>query len=598
MLIAQVEMDGVWSVDGGMHAVARAIADLAARTRRDAALSGRTARRSSSATGGPAACGSPAARRSDADAVVFNGDVDALAQGLLGAPARGAVRPVRPAERSLSAITWLAHARTAGFELAHHNVFFHDDYASEFADIFGRGRLPAKGPVYVCAPDRGDAARRVGRPSGCRCLVNAPAVGDRAPRGGHLDDSEIEQCEQTSFALLARCGLTMERIARRMVRVTPRDFHRCFRRRAARCTDQRRTGGCRRFAGASSARSALPGLYLAGGQRASGTGRADGGDVGAAGGRDAAGAPRFDQPVPPSGYLWWYLDALSDDGRHGLTVIAFVGSVFSPYYGWATRRGIADAEDHCAFNVALYGVAGKRWTMTERGRSSVVRSAREFVVGPSSMAWRDDHLELDLDEVCVPVPHRVRGRVRVFPAGLSTFVAPLDDAGRHRWGPIAACARVEVDLERPGARWSGHGYLDSNEGDEPISRPFAEWDWSRASLRDGSTAVLYDVRQKQGGDRVLALRFAPTGEAEPFDPPARQALPRTRWRIGRTIRSDPGTQASVSATLEDTPFYVRSVLESGLLGERVISMHETLNVPRLASTAVQLMLPFRMPRRR
>ena len=29
------------------------------------------------------------------------------------------------------------------------------DYASEFSDIFGRGRLPAQPTVYVCAQDRG-----------------------------------------------------------------------------------------------------------------------------------------------------------------------------------------------------------------------------------------------------------------------------------------------------------------------------------------------------------------------------------------------------------------------------------------------------------
>ena len=32
-------------------------------------------------------------------------------------------------------------------------------------------------------------------------------------------------------------------------------------------------------------------------------------------------------------------------------------------------------------------------------------------------------------------------------------------------------------------------------------------------------------------------------------------------------------------------------------GETVDSLHETLNVPRLSSTAVQMMLPWRMPRR-
>ncbi|NBO88372.1 MAG: carotenoid 1,2-hydratase, partial [Betaproteobacteria bacterium] len=34
--------------------------------------------------------------------------------------------------------------------------------------------------------------------------------------------------------------------------------------------------------------------------------------------------------VPSGGYLWWYVDAMSDDGQFGLTLIAFVGSVFSP----------------------------------------------------------------------------------------------------------------------------------------------------------------------------------------------------------------------------------------------------------------------------
>jgi carotenoid 1,2-hydratase len=248
--------------------------------------------------------------------------------------------------------------------------------------------------------------------------------------------------------------------------------------------------------------------------------------------------------------------------------------------------------------VALYGAAGKRWTMTERSRASLDRGTRYLRVGPSSVEWRGDRLVIDVDEVGVPIPFRVRGRIEVFPAGLSGFVTALDDAGRHRWGPIAPCARVEVTLDRPAARWCGHAYLDSNEGDEPIERPFVEWDWSRASLRDGTTAVIYDVRQKQNADRVLAYRFTPSGAAQPFDPPERQPLPRTLWRIGRTMRTDPGIPARVTQTLEDTPFYTRSVLASGLLGEEVVSMHETLYVPRLTSTAVQLMLPWRMPRTR
>ncbi len=235
--------------------------------------------------------------------------------------------------------------------------------------------------------------------------------------------------------------------------------------------------------------------------------------------------------------------------------------------------------------------------MTERGQRHVERTATRFSVGPSSLRWDGQSLVFDLHEVGVPLPQRVDGTVRVWPRALSRFNAPLDDAGRHRWGPIAPCSRVEVKLDRPGLAWSGDGYLDSNEGDEPIDRPFTEWDWSRGLLADGSTAVIYDVRQKQGGDRVITQRFHPSGDSEAFDPPPRQTLPRSAWRIDRTMRSDLGGPAQVVQTLEDTPFYVRSVLQSSLFGERVTSVHETLNVPRLVSLPVRMMLPWRMPRR-
>jgi carotenoid 1,2-hydratase len=301
--------------------------------------------------------------------------------------------------------------------------------------------------------------------------------------------------------------------------------------------------------------------------------------------------------VAPGGYLWWYVDALSDDGQHGLSIIAFVGSVFSPYYAWARRQRTADPENHCALNVALYGRAGRRWTMTERGRSWVQRSAREFVVGPSRVQWDGQCLRFDIDEIAVPLPQRVRGQVRVHPQALCRFVSGLDAEQRHRWGPIAPCARVEVELQHPQARWSGHAYLDSNEGDEPVDRGFREWDWSRTVLADGSTAVIYDVRTQQGNDRVIAQRFAPDGSSAAFEPPPRQGLPRSLWRLPRTMRTEAGTQARVVQTLEDTPFYVRSVLASSLLGEAVTSVHETLDLRRLVSLPVQMMLPWRMPRR-
>ncbi len=104
------------------------------------------------------------------------------------------------------------------------------------------------------------------------------------------------------------------------------------------------------------------------------------------------------------------------------------------------------------------------------------------------------------------------------------------------------------------------------------------------------------MQQKQGGDRLLGLRFLPDGRIDEFTPPPRQTLELTGWRVPRRMRSEGDAPVRIIDMLEDTPFYERSVLKSRLFGEDVISVHETLNVPRLVSPIVQRMLPFRMPR--
>jgi carotenoid 1,2-hydratase len=61
--------------------------------------------------------------------------------------------------------------------------------------------------------------------------------------------------------------------------------------------------------------------------------------------------------------------------------------------------------------------------------------------------------------------------------------------------------------------------------------------------------------------------------------------------------SEAGSAPQLISTLEDTPFYARSLLRTRLLGEEVTAVHESLDVPRLVSLPVRLMLPWRMPRR-
>lgn len=299
--------------------------------------------------------------------------------------------------------------------------------------------------------------------------------------------------------------------------------------------------------------------------------------------------------MPHDGYAWWYVDALSHDGRCGITLIAFVGSVFSPYYAFARRHGPVDPRDHCALNVALYGPDRDRWAMTERRPHAIRRDDACFAIGPSRVLWDGQGLTIEIDEVTCPLPTRLRGTVRVTPLATFDRSFTLDRRGHHRWRPFAPLSRVSVDLEQPALRWAGDGYFDINDGDGPLERDFVGWHWSRAATSQG-TLVSYDTSPRDGGGTNLALCFGNDGEIRELEPLAAIALPPTAWRLARMARADANSNVTVRRRLEDAPFYARSHLHARLLGEDVDIMHESLSLDRFRNPIVQAMLPFRMPR--
>ena len=259
MLVAQVEQDGVWSVQGGMHAVAVALAQLA--QRKGVQFRYSTACREIEVTSGRASGVLLAdGTRIAADAVVFNGDAGALAQGLLGHPARGAVPAVAAGQRSLSALTWSMHTRPSGFALVRHNVFFDSDYAGEFDDIFRSRILPRHGTVYVCAQDRLDDAQQPPGRERLLCLVNAPPDGDTRL----FDASETYACETHSMALLRQCGLNLQPEPHQVALTTPHGFNQLFPGTGGALYGRATHGWMSAFRRPSS-QTRLPGLYLAGG---------------------------------------------------------------------------------------------------------------------------------------------------------------------------------------------------------------------------------------------------------------------------------------------------------------------------------------------
>lgn len=267
--------------------------------------------------------------------------------------------------------------------------------------------------------------------------------------------------------------------------------------------------------------------------------------------------------------------------------------MFSPYYAFARRKGPADPLNHCAINVAVYRKGANRWAMTERPRGAVSRTMDTFAVGPSQLSWDGTSLTIRLDEIAVPIPGRIRGTVRVVPSAITNRAFTLNESFNHMWWPIAPCARVQVALEHPQLRWQGDGYFDMNRGDAPLEQGFVDWQWARGAMRDGA-AILYDAQRRDGSRINLAMMFDPDGRMQSFAPPPDVALKRTGWRVGRRVRSE--GPARVIKTLEDAPFYARSVVSAKLLGEPVTLMHESLSLDRFRRPVVQAMLPFRMPR--
>jgi 1-hydroxycarotenoid 3,4-desaturase len=278
MLIAHVERSGVWTVAGGMHRLAQALVRLArslgVQFLLDAEVTGLTLTQGTVAglrwRGPGQADATPLAAR----AVVFNGDVAALADGLLGEPARRAVPPQPLQQRSFSALTWDLRARVQDFPLLHHTVFFSADYPAEFDDLVTRRQLPRQPTVYVCAHERlGEAGLPPGGDAdeGLLCLVNAPAGRPGDPHCHALSDKEIAACETRTFHHLAALGLSLAPSPSAWQRCAPSHWAARFPATGGGLYGQATHGWQASFS-RPAARSRLPGLYLAGGSTHPGAG--------------------------------------------------------------------------------------------------------------------------------------------------------------------------------------------------------------------------------------------------------------------------------------------------------------------------------------
>ncbi len=246
-------------------------------------------------------------------------------------------------------------------------------------------------------------------------------------------------------------------------------------------------------------------------------------------------------------------------------------------------------------NVVLYQRRGGRWAMTERGADRLSRTAKHLQIGNSVMQWENGTLTAEIDEISVPVPRRIRGRLTLSPLAVHTKQFNLDTAGRHRWQPIAPMARIKIEFQNPNLSWQGNAYFDSNDGDAPLATDFMSWQWSRANGKSAAT-IFYSAKRRDGTCLLLGLEAQADGRLEHVRPPAEQPLPNTVWRVARSTHSDTGYKPMVLKTLEDAPFYNRSIIRAQANGKIFDAVHESLDLNRFGKPWVKLLLPFRMPR--
>lgn len=186
-VIAHVELTGgVWYPRGGIYAIARALEKLALELGVEMQLNAPVDEiivREKRAVGVRVNGTVLVARH-----ILSNVDAAHTYQKLLptGAVPPSAVRALTQAEPSVSGFILFLGVRGQHPQLAHHNIFFCQDYAREFEDIFQRGQPPADPTVYVAITSKRDATHA---PPGCEnwfVLVNAPPLSSHAPSEGRV----------------------------------------------------------------------------------------------------------------------------------------------------------------------------------------------------------------------------------------------------------------------------------------------------------------------------------------------------------------------------------------------------------------------------
>ena len=328
----------------------------------------------------------------------------------------------------------------------------------------------------------------------------------------------------------------------------------------------------------------------------------------------------FDRQLKPHGYQWWYIDAISEDQSYSLSMIIFVGHVFSPHYYKARQLENHNPqlrpESFCAFNISLHALnkpainqlgSPSLWVLNEYSADAlslspelINRDQHCFQINQSKWQQSNDEITITINEITKAffqrMSNKIVGQVQLKLPRRFHHEMNLDHDGKHKWMAVAPSAEVIVNLEQPNLSFRGQAYHDSNWGDEPLENAFKSWTWSRAELSEG-TCVLYDIHEHEKNENPRALFFSHQGTVEELNQNlVSSCLPSGFWGVQRPNRADQSGFAHLHKSLVDSPFYTRDLVNTELMGEKTLAMYESLDLHRFKQPWVRFLLPFRIRR--
>lgn len=176
-VIADVELrGGVWYPKGGIYTIAQGLQTLMTELGIDIITEAPVEKidtQNGQVTGITLATG----KHIQADAVVANFDVSLVYEKLLDD--QESAQKLNQLEPSCSGFIMLLGIEGKHPELAHHNIFFSDDYPTEFIDIFEKEIPPENPTIYVTITSHTDSDHAPDNHENWFVMVNAPALSEK-----------------------------------------------------------------------------------------------------------------------------------------------------------------------------------------------------------------------------------------------------------------------------------------------------------------------------------------------------------------------------------------------------------------------------------